>query len=368
LAWLEQEGFDELIAAEWAAGPIGKSPIQTWQNKIRHLRRFLRGWARNLSGKYKKEKERLLSIIDLLDIKAEMIPLSQGERNELKIANEKLNKLRRDEEIKWAQRAKVKYIQEGGDNTKYFHLIANGKHRKKKIYQLEQEEGTIVGDDNLRVYISEYYKKLFGNPEPSSVVLDESIIDDIPQLLAEENRVLIENFSMEEFHDAIFQMENNKSPRPDGFPAEFYQHFWGVIKFDLMALFESFQKGELPLYKLNFGVITLLPKKENATQIQQYRPICLLNVSFKIFTKVATNRISEVAQKVIKPTQTTFIPGRHILKGVVVLHETIHEMHRRKLDGVIFKIDFKKAYDKVNGPFCNKFSVRRDLIRFGVIG
>jgi hypothetical protein len=67
-----------------------------------------------LSGKYKKEKERLLSIIDLLDIKAEMIPLSQGERNELKIANEKLNKLRRDEEIKWAQRAKVKYIQEGG--------------------------------------------------------------------------------------------------------------------------------------------------------------------------------------------------------------------------------------------------------------
>jgi hypothetical protein len=88
-----------------------------------------------------------------------------------------------------------------------------------------------------------------------------------------------------------------------------------------MALFESFQKGELPLYKLNFGVITLLPKKENATRIQQYRPICLLNVSFNFFTKVATNRISEVAQKVMRPTQTAFIPGRHILEGVVVLHE-----------------------------------------------
>jgi hypothetical protein len=43
LAWLEQDGFYELVAAEWAAGPVGKSPIQTWQNKIRHLRRFLRG-------------------------------------------------------------------------------------------------------------------------------------------------------------------------------------------------------------------------------------------------------------------------------------------------------------------------------------
>jgi hypothetical protein len=39
--------------------------------------------------------------------------------------------------------------------------------------------------------------------------------------------------------------------------------------------------------------------------------------------------------------------GRHILEGVVVLHETIHELHRRKMDGVIFKINFEKAYDKV---------------------
>ena len=52
-----------------------------------------------------------------------------------------------------------------------------------------------------------------------------------------------------------------------------------------MALFNQLYSGELPLFKLNFGVITLLPKKENAVQIQQYRPICLLNVSFKIFTK-----------------------------------------------------------------------------------
>jgi hypothetical protein len=41
------------------------------------------------------------------------------------------------------------------------------------------------------------------------------------------------------------------------------------------------------------------------------------------------------------------MPGRHILEGVVVLHETIHELYRKKLDGVLFKIDFEKAYDKV---------------------
>jgi hypothetical protein len=51
----QQEGFLEMVAAEWAAVSPGNTPIQTWQKKIIHLRRFLRGWAKNLSGKYKKE-------------------------------------------------------------------------------------------------------------------------------------------------------------------------------------------------------------------------------------------------------------------------------------------------------------------------
>ena len=142
-------------------------------------------------------------------------------------------------------------------------------------------------------------------------------------------------------------MEHNKAPGPDGFPSEFYQAFWHVIKDDLMALFEDFHNGTLPLHSLNFGTIILLPKCNDAKQIQQYRPICLLNVSFKIFTKVATNRIVKVAQKVIRPSQTAFLPGRNIMEGAIILHETLHELHSKKQDGIIFKIDFEKAYDKV---------------------
>ena len=146
-------------------------------------------------------------------------------------------------------------------------------------------------------------------------------------------------------------MELNKALGPDGFHAEFYKTFWEVIRDDLMALFVQLKHGNLPLFKLNFGVINLLPKKENAVQIQQYRPICLLNGSFNFFTKVGTNRITEIAQKIIRPTQSAFMPGRHILERVVILHETIHELQRKKMDGVIFKIDFEKAYDKVKWPF-----------------
>jgi hypothetical protein len=74
---------------------------------------------------------------------------------------------------------------------------------------------------------------------------------------------------------------------------------------------------------------------------------CLLNVSFKIFTKVLNNRILKVTDKLIGPSQMAFIPGRYIMEGVVLLHETIHELHKKRQDGVILKLDFEKAYDKI---------------------
>jgi hypothetical protein len=98
-----------------------------------------------------------------------------------------------------------------------------------------------------------------------------------------ENELLIEKITKKVVKEAIFQMEHNKAPGPDDFPIEFYQTFWKIIKGDLMALFEDFHDGNLPLYSLNFGTIILLPKCMEACKIQQYRLICLLNVSFNFF-------------------------------------------------------------------------------------
>jgi hypothetical protein len=118
-----------------------------------------------------------------------------------------------------------------------------------------------------------------------------------------------------------------------------------------MALFKDFHEGNLPLFSLNFGIITLLPKQEDVTHIKQFQPICLLNVSFKIFTKVAVNRMIGIADKLVSRSQTAFLPGRNILEGVVMLNETIHEIHRKRMSGVILKLDFEKVYDKVNWEF-----------------
>ena len=79
--------------------------------------------------------------------------------------------------------------------------------------------------------------------------------------------------------------------------------------------------------------------------------IVLLNTSFKIFTKVGTKRVTGIAQKVVRQSQSTSIPSRNILEGVVILHGTIHELHRKKMDAVLFKIDFKRCMIKSSGHF-----------------
>jgi hypothetical protein len=181
--------------------------------------------------------------------------------------------------------------------------------------------------------------------------LEESFTHDIPQVSDAENDILTMSFAMEEVRKVILQMEHNKAPGPDGFPVEFYQVFWEVIKNDLMTIFADFHNDSLPVYCLNFRVITLIPNKEIAMKIQEYRHIYLLNVSFKIITKVLTNRICVVADRIIKPSQTVFMSGWNILEGVIILHEFTYELYRKNLDGIILKFDFEKAYDKVKWNF-----------------
>jgi hypothetical protein len=84
---------------------------------------------------------------------------------------------------------------EGDANTRFFHLVANGKHRKQHIYRLEDDQGVVVIVDRLKSHIINYYKNLFGTPEQTEVTLMEDQIFDILQVTPEENDILIADFT-----------------------------------------------------------------------------------------------------------------------------------------------------------------------------
>jgi len=165
-----------MVRDVWHSVLVDGSPLERWQAKIRRLRQYLRGWAKNVSGTYKKEKKELLDKLDELDKKAENLLLNETELNLKHVLSERLAELLREEEVKWYQRAKVKHLLEGDANTKYFHLLANGRHRKTRIFQLEDGDTIIDGDAQLKQHIINYYKNLFGPPDNSNMKLDEHLI------------------------------------------------------------------------------------------------------------------------------------------------------------------------------------------------
>jgi hypothetical protein len=58
----------------------------------------------------------------------------------------------REEEIKWNQRSKANKLLQGDINTRYFHLVANGIRRKSHIFQLEDGDRIIKGEEPLKSY------------------------------------------------------------------------------------------------------------------------------------------------------------------------------------------------------------------------
>jgi hypothetical protein len=103
LSWFLQEQFIETVTRVWESVNYGATPMKKWQNKIRRLRKFLRGWAKNVNGSFKREKDELFRITDKLDLKVESQLLSQQELDLKQSVKERITQLLRREEIKWFQ-------------------------------------------------------------------------------------------------------------------------------------------------------------------------------------------------------------------------------------------------------------------------
>ena len=154
----------------------------------------------------------------------------------------------------------------------------------------------IEGKDKLLLYITIFYKDLFGHSKENMFSIDMANVSKVTE---EDLKKLTTPVTLEELKTLIFEIKKNKAPGPDGITGEFYMHFWGLVKQDMIDLINDFFKGLINIDRLNFGVITLIPKTKDASQIQKFRPICLLNVSFKIITKVLMNRLNTIMAYII---------------------------------------------------------------------
>ncbi|KAE8811193.1 hypothetical protein D1007_11941 [Hordeum vulgare] len=103
--------------------------------------------------------------------------------------------------------------------------------------------------------------------------------------------------------------------------------------------------------RINYGVITLIPKLVGAAEIRQFRPITVINVVARIFAKVCATCLSLVSERIAHPLQSAFLKGRKIHDGILALHEVVHEVASKGMKGVFLKLDFQKAHDRLDWSF-----------------
>jgi hypothetical protein len=170
---------------------------------------------------------------------------------------------------------------------------------------------------------------------------------------AEDNSILTQPFSEQEFKEAIFNMHPDKSPCPDGLNPAFYHRFWDDIGGELFLKASHWlNSGQLPS-SLNETNIVLAPKGDNPETIRDLRPISLCNVIYKIISKVLANRLRPLISKWISLEQAAFVHSRSIIMRLLLLKSsTICDASQKGKKGeVALKLDISKAFDSVSWSY-----------------
>lgn len=301
----------------------------------------------------KKEEKELSKEIDELE-KIYSHTVTEELKNRLNMKKLKLEDIIKRKTLGNITRAKAEWVEGAEKNTKFFANLERKRQETKTIKHILINGTEITNPVDILTETRLFYENLYKKQTTSS---DNSFFDIINEdLLNENDKNSCEGPITEaECFTALKEMSNNKSPGSDGITTEFYKLFWNDIKKQLVnSLNHSYTSGNLTDLQKQ-SIITLLPKKDkNTSLLSNWRPISLLNVDYKIATKVLANRMKKVLPKIIDSNQTGFLKSRYIGENIRTIIEVIDHVNMQDLPGMIFFADFEKAFDSIDHEFMFK--------------
>ena len=188
---------------------------------------------------------------------------------------------------------------------------------------MENDHGVpFFEEEQISAVVCAYYDKLFtaNQIEENSV----TVIQDLKPCVTEEwNESLTREPSPTEIKEALFAIHADKAPGPDGFSASFFHSNWDTIGSSVIREIQDFFSFGILSPTLNETHVRLIPKIHSAKRVDEYRPIALCNVYYKIISKLLSLRLKPVLSSIISENQSAFIPGRAITDNVLITHEVL---------------------------------------------
>lgn len=143
-----------------------------------------------------------------------------------------------------------------------------------RIFSLQHGDSTISHESGMAEAAFHYFSSRIGTSCERQFSIDLDQIDNHTFNMAG----LAHPFTEDEIWQAVKSLPRGKAPGPDGFTSEFLVACWDTIKADICGMFDKFfSLNGRSMQRLNEALITLLPKKQDASTLSDYGPISLID-------------------------------------------------------------------------------------------
>ena len=361
---------------EWCESNLTNFPDQLkWDYCKIQIKELSIAYSKHKAARQRDDLKRLRVHLENLQKNA-----SSNASNEVVINEIKDTKLALDiyslHDAKGAQtRSRVKWIEDGETNTKFFLNLEKMNNKKNTMRALINSEGKLCTnkEDIMQIQVN-YYKRLYSEKFKLNdrMAQYESFCKNlsIPQLGEEQKELCEGMITDDEASYALSCMKNGSAPGSDGLTTAFYKFFWSKIRDMVINSYnESFDEGKLSSSQRR-AIITLIHKGKDLPRemLGNWRPISLTNTDYKSLAKTLALRLQKVIPDLVFEDQVGYIRGRNISTIIRLIDDVLEYIKMNNNSGVLLALDFSKAFDTINKDFLievfNKFGFGEMFIRW----
>jgi hypothetical protein len=235
--WLLHKDFHGVVENYWKNCNMSGWMAHILKEKLKGLKVVIRGWNRENYGVVDSKIEKCVEDIQVLDVKCELMGLSEDEVRLRKKIFADMWHLRFSKEAVISQRSRQTWLRDGDSNSRYFHASLKSRGKKNFISALFVDGVWLETPIAIRQATVNYFRARFSTinwPRPKLNGVE------FPSLLDVDNQWLTRPFGMVEIEEVVKDCDGNKSPGPDGFNFNFVKEMWNCFKGEIRIMFDQF--------------------------------------------------------------------------------------------------------------------------------